>query len=75
MTDNDKYPSVILSMYGYRHLPVRKSLFVKQDWEKEKLKRIKAAHKAKMQEFNREHSSWNKDYIVFSNSLNKIGRN
>ena len=65
-----KFPSVILGMYGFKLMPVNKQLFEKNSYEKQKLKRIKAAHAQKMREAGREHKGWNREYITFSNSLN-----
>ena len=65
-----KFPSVILGMYGYKLMPVNKDAFKKREYEKQKLKRIKAAYEKKMREHNRDHKGWNKDYIVYSNSIN-----
>ena len=66
-----KYPStVIAAKYGYKYLPIRKGLFRKNDSEKDKLKRIKAAYNRKMREAGRDTSGWNKDYIILTNSLN-----
>jgi hypothetical protein len=70
MTDKVKYPPVILGMYGYKLLPVHKDVFKKREYEKQKLKRIKAAYEKKMREMNRDHKGWNKDYITFTNSIN-----
>ena len=64
-----KFPPVILAMYGFRLIPINKQLFEKNSYEKQKLKRIKAAHTQKMRQAGREHKGWNREYITFSNSL------
>jgi hypothetical protein len=70
MNETKKFPSVILSMYGFNHIPVHREVFKKREYEKQKLKRIKAAYEAKMRQAGREHKAWNREYIVFTNTLN-----
>jgi len=62
--------SVIAAKYGYKLMPIRKGIFRKDKYEKEKLKRIKAAYNRKMREAGRDIHGWNREYIILTNSLN-----
>ena len=70
MEKTRKFPSVILSMYGFNHIPIQKDIFEKNNYEKQKLKRIKAAYNEKMREMKRDNKGWSKDYMIFTNTIN-----